>query len=78
MFSCYNILDCWSNRLYLGYLRIRINYYWVIADIFTLIGNLPNNYGIKSYTLVIEKAPHAMNNIFSVLISPIFVLTVVP
>lgn len=44
----------------------------------TRIGNLPNNSGIKSSILDIEKDPLAIKRMWSVLTYPNFVLTLVP
>ena len=74
----------WSNALYCfikllsGSLSILLKSLLVKASSSTLIGNLPCSSGNKSEGFASWKAPDAMNKIWSVLIGPYFVLTVVP
>ena len=51
---------------------------WVKLSSSTLIGNLPCNSGIKSDGFDRWNAPAAINNMWSVLITPYLVVTEVP
>ena len=72
-----NALYCFI-KLLSGSLRILLKSSLVKASSSTLIGSLPWSSGNKSDGLASWKAPEAINKIWSVLIGPYFVLTVVP
>ena len=65
-------------KLKSGSLKILLKSSLVNASSSTLMGSLPCNSGSKSEGFASWNAPDAMNKIWSVLIGPCFVLTVVP
>lgn len=62
-FYVFSKFTCCMRRLYSVSVNILTNYSRDIGWRLTLIGSLPSNSGIKSYTFAMEKDPLAINNI---------------
>ena len=68
----------WSTKLKSGSVKMRSNSLGPSASSSTRIGRRPCNSGIKSEGLDRWNAPEAINKMWSVLIGPYLVLTVLP